>query len=490
MGFEWLAVAMFFGFIVILMAGYPVAFSFAGTAIIFGTIGYFVGAVDPNRLRALLFIWFGTMSNFTLLAIPYFIFLGAILEKSGLAEDLLNTIGILLGPMRGGLALTVIIVGTLLAATTGVVAATIIVMGMLTMPTMLKYGYDKRLTAGLIVASGTMAQMIPPSLVLVLLSDQVGVDVGDLFLGAIVPGLMLAGCYALYALFVAFTRPGAAPPLPPEARTVKGWALALQALNSVLPPVLLIMAVLGSIFGGIATPTEAGTVGAVGALLLAAIDGRLNWKLIKDSSFSTMRTTSLVVMILFCASMFSLIFDALGGKTLITQMLVNAPGGFWGFVIIANIAVFILGIPLEFTEICFIVMPLFVPAMDLLGIDKLWFSIVMAINLQTAFISPPVGFSLFYLQSVAPKEVTTVDIHRSALPFVAIQLIVLLVVIFFPQTVTWLVDLSNEMRRNASADPSGMTVMTLWLYTLIGGLVLVIFGRILRRSSRAAVIPA
>ncbi len=485
MGYEWLAVAMFFGFIVILMAGYPVAFSFAGTAIVFGLIGYFVGAVDPNRLKALLFIWFGTMSNFTLLAIPYFIFLGAILEKSGLAEDLLNTIGILLGPMRGGLGLTVVIVGTLLAATTGVVAATIIVMGMLMLPTMLKYGYDKRLATGLIVSSGTLAQMIPPSLVLVLLSDQVGVDVGDLFMGAVVPGLMLAGSYALYALFVAFTRPGAAPALPPEARTVKGWALALQTLNSVLPPILLIMAVLGSIFGGIATPTEAGTVGAMGALLLAATDGRLNWKLLKDASFSTMRTTSLVVMILFCASMFSLIFDALGGKTLITELLVNAPGGYWGFILIANIAVFILGIPLEFTEICFIVMPLFVPAMDLLGIDKLWFSIVMAINLQTAFISPPVGFSLFYLQSTAPKEITTLDIHRSAIPFVLIQIVILILVIAFPQTVTGLVTVSNEMRRNASADAGGLSVMTIWLYTLLTGFGLVILGRILRRWTPA-----
>ncbi|MFN8444050.1 MAG: TRAP transporter large permease subunit [Caldilineaceae bacterium] len=481
MGVELLAVAMFLGFIVILLAGYPVAFSFAGTAIIFGIIGYAVGVLDPNRLKALLFIWFGTMSNFTLLAIPYFIFLGAVLEKSGLAEDLLNTIGILLGPMRGGLALTVIIVGTMLAATTGVVAATIIVMGMLTMPTMLRYGYDKQLTAGVIVASGTLAQMIPPSLVLVLLSDQVGVDVGDLFLGAVIPGLMLAGAYAIYALAVAYFRPHSAPALPPEARTVKGWPLALQTLNSVLPPVLLILAVLGSIFGGIATPTEAGTVGAVGALILAAMDGRLNWKLIKDASYSTMRTTALVVMILFCASMFSLVFDALGGKKLITEMLVNAPGGYWGFIVIANVAVFILGIPLEFTEICFIVMPLFVPAMEQIGIDKLWFSIVMAINLQTAFISPPVGFSLFYLQSTAPKEVSTADIHRSAIPFVGIQLLVLLLVIFFPQTVTWLVNLSNSMRQNASADGGGLSVMTIWLYTLLAGLGLVIVGRIMRR---------
>jgi tripartite ATP-independent transporter DctM subunit len=482
MGYEWLAIAMFAGFILILMSGYPVAFSFAGTAIIFGIIGYLVGVVDPNRLRALLFIWFGTMSNFTLLAIPYFIFLGAVLEKSGIAEDLLSTIGILLGPLPGGLALTVVIVGTLLAATTGVVAATIIVMGMLTLRTMLRYGYDKRLASGVIVASGTLAQMIPPSLVLILLSDQVGVDVGDLFLGAVVPGLMLTGAYALYVLFVAFTRPGAAPALPPEARQIKGWDLVLQTVNSVLPPLLLIMAVLGSIFGGIATPTEAGTVGAVGACLLAALDGKLTWKLLKDSAVATMQVTALVVMILFCASLFSLIFDALGGKTLITNLLLGAPGGYVGFIIIANIAVFLLGIPLEFTEICFIVMPLFVPAMEAMGIDKAWFSIVMAINLQTAFISPPVGFSLFYLQSAAPREVSTADIHRSAIPFVVIQLVVLVLVILFPQTVRWLIDLSATMRQNAGGVQSGGGMMGIWFYTLLLGTALVILGRILRRG--------
>jgi tripartite ATP-independent transporter DctM subunit len=407
-------------------------------------------------LRVLDSVWFkGTMLNFTLLAIPYFIFLGAILEKSGLAENLLQTVGILLGPLRGGLALTVVIVGTLLAATTGVVAATIIVMGMLTLPVMLRYGYNKQLAAGVIVASGTLAQMIPPSLVLVLLSDQIGVDIGNLFVGAVIPGLMLSGSYALYALAVAYLRPGSAPALPPEARTVRGWNLLILTLNSVLPPVLLILLVLGSIFGGIATPTEAGTVGAVGACLLAAMERRLSWKLIKDAAYATARVTALVVMILFCSSIFSQIFDALGGKLLVTELLVNAPGGFWGFMLVANLAVFLLGIPLEFTEICFIVMPLFVPAMEQLGIDKTWFAIVMAINLQTAFISPPVGFSLFYLQSASPKEVTTVDIHRGALPFVAIQVVVLVLVMFVPETVTWLVDISNQLNQAARASGGG-----------------------------------
>jgi tripartite ATP-independent transporter DctM subunit len=445
MGYEWLAIAMFAGFILVLLSGFPVAFSFAGTAIIFGVIGYVLDIFDPNRLKALLFIWFGTMSNFTLLAIPYFIFLGAILEKSGLAEELLETVGVLLGPLRGGLALAVVIVGTLLAATTGVVAATIIVMGMLTLPVMLRYGYDKQLAAGVIVASGTMAQMIPPSLVLVLLSDQIGVSVGDLFLGAVVPGLMLSAAYALYVLIVAYLRPNAAPALPPEARTLRGWPLLRRTIRAVLPPILLILAVLGSIFQGIATPTEAGTVGVVGACLLAALNRRLTWSLLKEAAKSTARVTALVVMILFCASLFSLVFDALGGKKMVTELLVNAPGGFWGFMLISNLAVFLLGIPLEFTEICFIVMPLFVPAAQALNIDLAWFAIVMAINLQTAFISPPVGFSLFYLQSAAPKEVSTFDIHRSALPFVAIQVAVLFLVMLFPQTVRWLIDVASRV---------------------------------------------
>ena len=439
---EWLAIIMFAGFVLMLLTGYPVAFSFAGTAILFGLIGLAFGVFDLNRLLLLSNVWFGTMSNFTLLAIPYFIFLGSVLEKAGIAEELLETIGILLGPLRGGLALAVVIVGTLLAATTGVVAATIIVMAMLTLPTMLRYGYDKQLASGVIISSGTLAQMIPPSLVLVVLSDQIGVSVGDLFLGALIPGLMLSASYGLYVLILAYLKPHVAPALPPEARTLRGVALARRVFRAVLPPILLIFAVLGSIFFGVATPTEAGTVGAVGACLLAAMNRRLSWQLIKDAAHSTARVTALVIMILFCSSLFSLVFDVLGGKTLITELLVNMPGGWLAFIIVSNIVVFLLGIPLEFIEISFIVMPLFVPAARLLGVDMVWFAVVMAINLQTAFISPPVGFSLFYLQSAAPKEVSTAEIHRSAIPFMVLQIIVLILVIMYPQTVRWLVDLS------------------------------------------------
>jgi tripartite ATP-independent transporter DctM subunit len=444
MGFEWLAIAMFVGFFLLLMTGYPVAYSFAGTAIVFGAIGLLVGAFDVNRLLLLPNIWFGTMSNFTLLAIPFFVFLGAVLEKSGLAEELLETIGILLGPLRGGMALAVVVVGTLLAATTGVVAATVIMMGMLSLPMMLRYGYDKQLATGVIVAAGTLAQLIPPSLVLVVLSDQIGVSVGDLFLGALIPGLMLAGSYALYVLIIAFLKPELAPALPIASRTLRGWKLVRRVFQAVLPPVILIFVVLGSIFFGVATPTEAGAVGAVGACILAASHRRLNWNLIWDAAHATATVTSVVVIILFCSAFFSLVFDALDGKTLITNLLVNLPGGYLTFMIVSNVIIFLLGVFLEFVEICFIAMPLFVPAAQALGIDMVWFGVVAAINLQTAFISPPVGFSLFYLQSVAPKEVSTIEIHKSALPFMLLQLIVLLLVIAFPQTVRWLVNLSFQ----------------------------------------------
>jgi tripartite ATP-independent transporter DctM subunit len=445
MGFEWLGLLMFVGFFIILMSGYPVAFSFAGTAIVFGLIGIIFGDFNPSRLLLLPNIWFGTMSNFTLLAIPFFVFLGSVLEKSGLAEELLETIGILLSRLRGGLALAVILVGTVLAATTGVVAATVIVMGMLSLPVMLRYGYDKQLASGVIIASGTLAQLIPPSLVLVILSDQIGVSVGDLFLGALIPGLMLSGSYILYVLGLAWFQPEKVPALPLDIPIPKGTALLKQVLKTVIPPILLIFAVLGSIFFGIATPTEAGAVGAFGACILAAFNRRLTLQLLRDAAHSTAVITALVVMILFCSSFFSLVFDALGGKTLITRLLTGLPGGYLGFLLVSNIAIFLLGVFLEFIEICFIAIPLFVPAAQALNLDMVWFAVVMAVNLQTAFISPPVGFSLFYLQSVAPKEVSTFDIHKSAIPFMVLQFIVLILVIVFPQTVRWLIDFSTTM---------------------------------------------
>ncbi len=439
MGFEWLALVMFVVFFMLIIYGYPVAYSFAGTAILFLVIGLVLGVFDMRWLRLLPNRWFGTMSDFTLLAIIFFVFMGAVFEKSGLAELLLETVGQLLGPIPGGLALAVVLVGTMLAAATGVVAATVIVMGLLSLPIMLRYGYNHQFATGIITASGTMAQLLPPSLVLVVLSDQIGVGVGDLFLGALFPGLILAGLYALYVVVIAFLKPELAPPLPPEARTLHGYALLRRTLVAVVPPLVLIFSVLGSIFLGLATPTEAGAVGAFGACLLSLFNRTLNWQVLKQAARSTANITSLVIMILFCSTFFGLVFDRLGGQDLVQGLLTNLPGGFWGFIIVANIAIFLLGINLEFIEISFIAMPLFVPAAQALGVDLVWFGVMMAINLNMAFISPPVGFSLFYLQTVAPKEVKVIDIHKGALPFMALQAVALVIVIVFPQTVQWLV---------------------------------------------------
>lgn len=448
MGYEWLAVLMFVGFFFLLLSGYPVAYSFAGTAIIFGLIGLAVDAFDIALLRLLPNRWFGTMSDFTLLAIPYFIFLGSVFEKSGLAEEMLETIGILLGPLRGGMALAVILVGTLLAATTGVVAATVIVMGLMSLPIMLRYGYDKQLASGAIISSGTLAQLIPPSLVLVVLSDQIGVRIGDLFLGALLPGLMLAASYMAYVLVLALVKPSVAPAIPKSERTMSGGKLFLRVLGSVIPAVLLIVAVLGSIFTGLASPTESAAVGAVGASLLALITGifrgRFRARLFWEAAQSTARITALVIMILFCSTFFSIVFDGLGGQRLMTELLTAVPGGYLGFIIVSNIAIFLLGIFLEFIEISFIAMPLFVPAATALGVDMVWFGVMMAVNLQMAFISPPVGFSLFYLQSVAPRELPTSEIHKGAVPFMILQGLVLILIAVFPQTVRWLVDLSLQ----------------------------------------------
>ena len=449
MSIEWLAIFMFAVFLVLLLAGYPVAFSFAGTAIVFGAIGVLTGEFDFNRFIVLFSRWFKAVDNFTLLAVPFFVFMGAILEKSGLAERMLTTIGMALGRLRGGLGLTVVLVGAMLAAATGVVAATVIVMGLLSLPTMVRYGYDHRLATGLITASGTLAQLLPPSLVLILLAQVVGVPVGDLFLGAMGPGVMLAAIYGLYVLYRAYRDPDAAPALPDEARTIRGARLARELLIAVAPVILLILAVLGSIFTGIATPTEAGAVGATAAVALAAANRNMNRSVLFGAARSTSNITGLVLMILFCSTFFQLVFDQLGGQRLAQEILTGLPGGFWGFVIIANIAVFLLGINLEFIEITFIVMPIFVPAVkalfgtgatpfDDLSSLMVWFTVMVAINLNMAFISPPVGFSLFYLQSVAPPEVRTVDIHRGALPFMVLQGVALVLVMIFPATITWL----------------------------------------------------
>jgi tripartite ATP-independent transporter DctM subunit len=437
---EVLAIVMFAIFLVLILSGYPVAFSFAATAVVFFVLGWTTDLVDVNILNGLFSKWFAdSVSNLTFLAIPFFVFMGAVFEKSGLAERLLTTIGMLMGPLRGGVAVAVVFVGTLLAAATGVVAATVIVMGLLSLPVMVRYNYDHRLATGVITASGTLAQLVPPSLVLIVLAQFIPVSVGELFAGALIPGVMLAVIYGIYVLIVAWLRPEKAPAIPEEERTIRGWALFREAVVSIAPPLLLIFAVLGSIFFGIATPSEAGAVGAFGAVLLAIAYRNFTWKLIGDAARSTSNITALVLQILFASTFFALMFDRLGGQRLITDWLTALPGGFWGFIIAANIIVFLLGINLEFLEISFIVMPLFIPAALALGVDLVWFSVMMAINLNMAFISPPVGFSLFYLQSVAPPEVKTADIHRGALPFMALQGVGLIIVMLVPGTVTWLV---------------------------------------------------
>ncbi|MFZ0627472.1 MAG: TRAP transporter large permease subunit [Acidimicrobiia bacterium] len=441
MNTEVLAIIMFAVFMVIILSGYPVAFSFAGTAVVFFALGLIFGDLRIQILSGMFNKWFAdAVANQLFLAIPFFVFMGAVFEKSGLAEKLLTTIGFLMGPLRGGMAVAVVIVGTLLAAATGVVAATVIVMGILSLPVMVKYNYDHKLAAGVIVASGTLAQLIPPSLVLIVLAQFIPVSVGELFAGALIPGVMLAAIFAIYVVVIAYLKPGTAPAIPKSERTMTGRQLAVEALKVVVPPLFLIFAVLGSIFFGIATASEAGAVGAIGAVVLALAYRTYNWRMILDAARSTSNITSLVLQILFASSFFALVFQQLGGQDLITNWLLSIPGDKWGFIIAANIIVFLLGINLEFLEISFIVMPLFVPAAIALNIDLVWFSVMMAINLNMAFISPPVGFSLFYLQSVAPPEVKTSEIHRGALPFMALQSFGLVLVMLFPQTVTWLVE--------------------------------------------------
>lgn len=442
MDYEWLGPLMFLGALVILGIGYPVAFSLGGVAIIFGLIGTSLGVFDPILIRAMPSRIFNIMSNFTLLAIPYFIFLGSMLEKSGLAEDLLETMGVLFGPMRGGLAVAVVFVGTLLAATTGVVAATVVAMGLISLPIMLRYNYDKGLACGVICASGTLGQIIPPSVVLVVLGDQMGVSVGRLFIGSLIPGLLLAFSLGFYCWVIAQLRPAVAPALPLSARTVKGWALASQVMRVMVPPLLLIFAVLGSIFFGIATAPEAGAVGALGATLLALANRRLSLSTFRNVADATLRNVTMVLFILIGSTAFALVFRALEGDKFVFDILANLPGGVWGFLGASMLLVFVLGFFIDFFEICFIVIPLFVPVANALGIDMIWFGVIMGANLQTSFLTPPFGFALFYLSGVAPPEIKTTDIYRGVIPFILIQIMVLIVIVLFPSLVTYLPSVS------------------------------------------------
>jgi TRAP-type mannitol/chloroaromatic compound transport system permease large subunit len=509
-----MAPIMFLALVVFLLLGYPVAFSLAANGLLFAFVGIELGLFRPDFLQALPERVYGVMSNDTLLAIPFFTFMGLILERSGMAEDLLDTIGQLFGTIRGGLAYAVIFVGALLAATTGVVAASVISMGLISLPIMLRYGYDRRLASGVITASGTLAQIIPPSLVLIVMADQLGRSVGDMYEGAFLPGLMLSALYTGYVVLVAIINPQAAPGLPLEAvffreqsgkrglpslavltvvstafgilvmqtTTKRGadyvvltmfcsivFAFAVAVVNAtgdrlfkvhflsrlaqevtfvMVPPLFLIFLVLGTIFLGIATPTEGGAMGAAGALLLATIKGRLSIGLTRQAAEATAKLSAFVIFILIGARVFSLTFYGVDGHRWVEHLLVSLPGGQMGFLIVVNIVIFILAFFLDFFELAFIIVPLLGPPAEKLGIDLIWFGVLLGVNMQTSFMHPPFGFALFYLRSVAPSEpyldrvtgkrmepVTTGQIYWGAIPFVIIQCIAVALVIAFPQLV-------------------------------------------------------
>ena len=437
---DWLGPLMFVAVFVCIFIGYPVAFALGGVALVFAFIGVEAGYFEWQLLYAFPERVFGVMSNYVLLAVPFFVFMGTMLEKSRLAEDLLKTIGLLFGRLRGGLALAVVVVGTLLAAATGVVGASVVAMGMISLPVMMRYGYSPLLSTGVITAAGTLGQIIPPSVVLVVLGDQLGISVGDLFLGSLLPGLLLAGLYAAYVSGVALVKPEAAPALPAAERDISGAELARRTALVMVPPLVLILVVLGSIFAGIATPTEAGALGAVGAMALAAANRRLTWESVRGTMSETTRLTSMVILLLIGSTAFALVFRGLYGDVWIEDLLTNLPGGKIGMLLVANLAIFVLGFFIDFFEIAFIVVPLLAPAAHALGIDLVWFGVMIGMNLQTSFLTPPFGFALFYLRGVAPKEITTAQIYRGVVPFIVIQIVGLIAIFVFPELVHTLVE--------------------------------------------------
>ncbi|HMT78949.1 MAG TPA: TRAP transporter large permease subunit [Azonexus sp.] len=451
-----MAPLMFGALVLFLLFGYPVAFALAANGIVFGLLGIELGLLHPALFQALPERIFGIMANDTLLAIPFFTFMGLILERSGMAEDLLDTIGQLFGPMRGGLAYAVIFVGALLAATTGVVAASVISMGLISLPIMLRYGYDKRLAAGVIAASGTLAQIIPPSLVLIIMADQLGKSVGDMYEGAFVPGMVLTGLYVGYVMLMSILKPASCPALPPEARSLRGLKLLARVLTTLVPPLVLIFLVLGTIFLGVATPTEGGAMGAAGALVLAVARGRLSIKLLKQAMETTGKLSSFVIFILVGSTVFGLVFRGVNGDLWVEHLLLGLPGGQVGFLIVVNLLVFVLAFFLDFFELSFIIVPLLAPVADKLGIDLVWFGILLAVNMQTSFMHPPFGFALFYLRSVAPSSVKTTDIYWGAIPFVCIQIIMVALIIIFPNIVSYGDEThkaNQQMERNGTAPP-------------------------------------
>ncbi|MGB5299152.1 MAG: TRAP transporter large permease subunit [Thiogranum sp.] len=447
-----MSLLMFATVFIVLLAGYPVAFSLAGTALGFAFAGQWLGIFDFAFLEALPLRLFGIMTNQTLVAVPLFVFMGVMLERSRVAENLLETMSALFGRLRGGLGISVTLVGMLLAASTGIVGATVVTMGLLSLPTMLRRGYDPKIATGTICASGTLGQIIPPSIVLVLLGDVLSaayqqaqlnqgifsprtVSVGDLFAGALIPGLLLVMLYLAYLIAVAILRPQAVPVHQQSEGDAVGGFRALQAL---LPPLLLILAVLGSILAGLATPTEAASVGAVGAMLLAASRHQFNLNILRSVVRSTMEVSSMVFLILIGASVFSLVFRGFGGDELVEELLMQLPGGVVGAMLVVMLVMFFLGFVLDFIEITFVVVPIVGPVLLGMGLDPVWLGIMIAINLQTSFLTPPFGFALFYLRGVAPQSITTGDIYRGVMPFIGIQLAMLGLLALWPALATWL----------------------------------------------------
>ncbi len=432
---------MFFAALVLLVIGYPVAFTFGAVAMFFGAIAAFVQMLpDPTfsgvaeefflMFSMMPFRIYAIMTNTILMAIPLFILMGIVLQKSELAERLLESMGILFGKIRGGVAISTVLVGTLLAASTGVVGASVVAMGVISLPVMLKYGYSKKLSTGTICASGTLGQIIPPSIVLIILGDVFQLPVGDLFQAALAPGLALVGCYILYILVVSFVKPEVAPAI--DVGNEKRSIVIKKALLAIIPTLSLIVMVLGSIFAGIATPTESASVGALGSLVLAAMYKKLSLKIVRESALETVKITAMVFAILIGATAFSMVFVYTGADSLVEQFMMALPGEKWGFLLLSMLSIMLLGFFIDFIEISYIVVPILLPIADRIGINPMWFAILIAMNLQTSFLTPPFGFSLFYLKGVCPPEVSTVDIYKGVIPFICIQMAVLISIVIFP----------------------------------------------------------
>jgi len=431
---EYMSLVLFATVFAVLLLGFPVAFTLGGVSLIFGYFTFGLGFFQLLPLR----IW-GTMTNYVLIAVPLFVYMGLMLEKSGLAEELLETMAMLFGKLRGGLAISVVVVGAVLAASTGIVGATVVTMGLLSLPTMIKRGYSPELSTGTICASGTLGQIIPPSIVLVLLGSVLNVPIGDMFIGAVIPGLILVGSYILWIILVAIFRPQSAPAMPAEELAeFRKSGMYRRIFRAFLLPFFLIVAVLGSIFAGIASPTEAAAVGAMGATLLTIWQKKFNLRTLREVMRGTTTLTCMVFILIVGATAFGLVFRGMGGDRYITNLILGAGMEPGHFLLIVMLVIFVAGFFIDFIEITFIIVPVVAPIFQQMGIDLLWIGILIAMNLQTSFLTPPFGFSLFYLKGVAPPEITTTQIYKGIIPFVGIQLICVLIVVFWPETVTWL----------------------------------------------------